>query len=137
MARLPDPHGGRSIAEWIGKTPDSKIPGEVQTRIFLRAGGICHISKRKIMVGDAWQLEHVKPLSMGGEHRESNLAPALADPHREKSAKEATDRAKADRIARKHLGTWPKSPTPVKSRNTFAKRISLWQPLGGDHADQD
>lgn len=119
MARTPmidNPLGGRSIPEWIGETPDAKVPERVRDRIFLRAKGKCHISGRRIMPGHAWDLEHIKPLSMGGEHRETNLAPALKEPHRLKTAQETKARAKADRIRRKHLGLWPKSKAPLKSR---------------------
>lgn len=119
---------GRSVPEWIGSTPDAKVPTRVRMRVFLAHGGICHISKRAIRVGEAWELEHVKPLSMArpGEnlHRESNLAPALVQPHREKSAREAGERAKCDRIRAKHLGIYPPSKTPLKSRG-FAKTRSF------------
>lgn len=104
MTSLPDPHGGRSVKEWIGKTPDALPPARVKMRVFLRHNGICHISGRKIQPGDVWQTEHVKALSMGGENRESNLAPALVEPHRDKTAGEAGPRAKADKIRSKHLG---------------------------------
>lgn len=113
---IDNPLGGRSVPEWTGKTPDTKVPDIVRDRVFLRAGGRCYLSGRKIMPGDKWELEHVKPLSMGGEHRERNLRPALVAAHREKTKAEAADRAKADRIRRKHLGTWPKSKAPIKSR---------------------
>ncbi|PZO78478.1 MAG: HNH endonuclease [Mesorhizobium amorphae] len=119
---LPDPNGGRSIPEWIGKTPDAKVPDIVRTRVFLRAGGICHISGRKIHDGEAWDVEHVQPLSMGGEHRENNFRPALRDKHREKTAVEAGDRAKADRIRRKRLGTWPKSRARIPNRPFSSSR---------------
>jgi hypothetical protein len=84
--------------------------------VFLRHGGKCHISGRVIRPGEAWELEHVRPLHMGGENREANLRPALIAPHREKTAREATAKAKADRIRAKHLGIYPKSRTPLKSR---------------------
>ncbi|MFU0503600.1 HNH endonuclease [Pseudaminobacter sp. NGMCC 1.201702] len=117
MPLISDPFGGRSIEEWVGSSPDAKVPDKVRDRVFFRAKGICHISGRKIVVPrDRWELEHVVPLSMGGEHRESNLRPALVEPHREKTNAEATGRAKADRIRRKHNGTWPKSKAPIRSR---------------------
>jgi 5-methylcytosine-specific restriction endonuclease McrA len=94
--------------------------------VFLAHGGICHISKRPIRVGEAWELEHIKPLSMGGEHREQNLAPALVKPHREKTAKEATERAKADRVRAKHLGIYPPSKRPLKSRGFEKTRGGQW-----------
>lgn len=115
---------GRATPEWIGKTPDSKVPASVRARVFLRAGGRCYLSGRVIRPGDAWELEHVKPLSMGGEHRETNLEPALVDAHREKTSAEASVRAKCDRIRLKHIGAFPPSKTPLKSRG-FVKR---WQP---------
>lgn len=117
---LPDPLGGRSLKEWIGSSPDAKVPQKVIDRVWLRAKGRCHLSGRKIMPGDVWEVEHVKPLSMGGENRETNLAPALKNEHKQKTAEEAGDRAKADRIRRKHLGTWPQTKAPLRSRG-FAK----------------
>lgn len=108
----------RSVPEWIGKTDDAKVPTSVRSRVFLTHGGKCHISGRTIRAGDKWELEHVRPLSMGGEHRESNLAPALADAHREKTAAEATSRAKADRMRAKHFGFWKsKSGRKIPARH--------------------
>jgi len=107
---------GRTVTEWIGKTPDSKVPASVRARVFLTHGGKCHISGRTIRPGEAWELEHIKPLSLGGEHREANLAPALVAPHRAKSAQEAGVRAKADRVRLKHLGIYPRSKAKIRSR---------------------
>jgi 5-methylcytosine-specific restriction enzyme A len=112
---------GRSNPEWRGKSPDSKVPPHVRARIYLRHKGICHISKRPIRTGEPWELEHIKPLSMGGEHRELNLAPALVAPHREKTAQEAGVRAKADRIRLKHIGAYPKPKRKLQGRG-FEKR---------------
>lgn len=114
MTKLPT--NGRSVEEWVGSSPDAKVPTKVRLRIFERAGGRCHLSGRKIAAGDVWELEHIRPLSMGGEHIESNLAPALATFHRMKTASEATERAKADRIRAKHLGVFPRSKRPLQSR---------------------
>lgn len=108
MAKISDPHGGRRLQEWIGATPDSIPPDYVRDRVLQRSGGRCHISGRNIRPGESWQLDHVKPLALGGRNRESNLAPALAEPHRVKSIAEIERKAKADRCRRKHNGTWPK-----------------------------
>lgn len=121
MPLIENPLGGRRVAEWIGKHPDEKVPDYVRDRVFLRAEGRCHISGAKIRPGQEWQLEHVKPLGLSGEHRESNLRPALVDPHKEKSAEEKTIMSKADRVRRKLVtGTWPKSRAKIRSRG-FAK----------------
>jgi hypothetical protein len=94
----------RSTSEWIGKTPDSKVPDRVRRRVFDRDNGICHLSGRKIAPGEAWELEHVKALILGGEHRESNLAPALIEPHKRKTAAEMKIKAKIADTRNKHLG---------------------------------
>lgn len=94
----------RSVEEWIGRTDDAKVPPRVRLRIFKAHDGICHLTGRKIAAGERWELEHVKALILGGEHRESNLAPALADAHKRKTAMEMKVKAKIDRIAKKNLG---------------------------------
>lgn len=113
---------GRSVPEWIGVTADTKAPTRVRLRVFETHGGRCHLTGRKIQPGEPWELEHVKPLHLGGENRESNLAPALVQAHREKSARELTAKAKADRIRAKHLGVWPKTKAPLRSRGFRSTR---------------
>lgn len=111
----------REVPEWIGKNDDAIPPRTVRARVFRRYEGRCHITKRKIAAGEAWDLEHVRPLweARPGENlnRESNLAPALKAPHVEKTAEEATDRAKTDRLHAKHFGYWPESKRKIKGRS--------------------
>lgn len=99
----------RALKEWVGETADSKIPDRVRRRVFDAHGGICHISGRKIRPpADAWDLDHVIALinwtGEGHGNRESNLAPALRDKHREKTARDVAEKATADRKRSKHLG---------------------------------
>lgn len=94
----------RSVEEWIGATPDSKPPPHVVLRIFERHNGVCHIAKRKIRAGEPWDVEHVEALRDGGLNRESNMAPAIRDKHREKTAQENSERAEAVQIKSKHIG---------------------------------
>ena len=112
----------RSVDEWIGKNDDAAIPPRVRLRVFEKFGGICQLSNRKIMAGEAWDLDHIKALWRGGEHRESNLHPVLKQPHREKSAEEQSIQAKCDRIRKKHLGIYPKSKAKIKSRGFSSSR---------------
>lgn len=115
---------GRSTKEWIGKTPDSAIPDYVRLRVFERHGGFCHLSKRKIMAADLWDLDHIVALCNGGEHRESNLAPALRDKHREKTAADVDERAKIDRIRKRHLGlNKPHSSWGTSRNKPFKSKI--------------
>lgn len=95
----------RAVPEWIGKTPDSKVPDRVRQRIFDREGGRCHLSGRVIHPpADLWDLDHKVALINGGEHRESNLFPALRDKHRKKTAQDVAEKAATARVRSKHLG---------------------------------
>jgi 5-methylcytosine-specific restriction enzyme A len=107
----------RSNPEWIGKTDDAKIPAHVKLRIFERTGGICHISGRKIMPGDKWEVEHILALCLGGEHRETNLAPALTKPHKIKTAQDLAQKAKNDRVRKRHLGV--QKPRTIRAWRRF------------------
>ena len=94
----------RSIDEWIGKSDDSPVPAGVRLRIFDRCGGRCHVSGRLIRAGERWDLDHIIALGNGGRHRESNLAPALTAPHREKTTQDVKEMATVRRKRKKHLG---------------------------------
>lgn len=98
----------RSTPEWIGSSPDAKIPPRVKLRIFERAKGRCHISGRLIRAGEAWDADHIIALCNGGEHREANLAPALTAPHKAKTAEDVAEKATVYRKRAKHLGIAPK-----------------------------
>lgn len=107
----------RSTDEWIGKTDDSAIPPRVRLRVFSRHGGICHLSGQRIRPGDAWDIDHVVALINGGQHRESNFAPALRDKHRAKTAEDVAQKAKNDRVRKRHLGV--KKPRSITRWRRF------------------
>lgn len=95
----------RTLPEWIGSSPDTPVPSRVRARVFARFSGICHWSGRKIMAGQAWDLDHIIALINGGENRESNLAPILRDrAHKEKTARDVATKSKTDRMRKRHLG---------------------------------
>ncbi|WP_084800950.1 HNH endonuclease [Bradyrhizobium sp. Tv2a-2] len=116
----------RSIKEWIGKTHDSQVPPRVRLRIFERHNGICHISGRTIRAGETWDLDHVVSLINGGEHRESNLAPALKAPHRLKTAQDVAEKSRVYRKRAAHLGIKPKKgrPMPGSRASGIRKRMN-------------
>ena len=109
----------RAVPEWIGKTPDTKVPPRVRLRIWEREHGICHLSGRKILAGEPWDLDHNTALINGGEHRESNLFPALRDKHRKKTRDDLAEKSKVREIRAKHLGA-TKPMGKIKSRG-FSK----------------
>lgn len=98
----------RAIPEWIGETPDSPIPVRVKMRIFEKHGGKCYLSGRKIMPGDAYDFDHIVALvnwtGEGHGNRESNIAPALRDKHKAKTAQDVAIKSEARRVKSKHLG---------------------------------
>lgn len=97
----------RSAPEWIGRTDDSAIPPRVKVRVFERHNGRCHLSGRPIRAGERWDCDHVIALCNGGQHRESNLAPALAAPHKIKTAADVAEKATVYRKRLAHLGLKP------------------------------
>jgi 5-methylcytosine-specific restriction endonuclease McrA len=101
MSRTPD--------EWIGKTDDTPVPPRVKLRVFERHGGICHLSGRRIRAGEPWECDHVVALVNGGQNRESNLAPALRDKHREKTKADVAEKSTVRRKRAKSLGIKQKS----------------------------
>ena len=105
----------RKLEEWQSANPDAMPPPRVRLRIFDAHGGICHISGRKIMPGEVWHLDHVKAIILGGENRESNLRPVLAQFHKAKTAGEVAEKAKVNAVRKAHLGI-KSAKQPIKSR---------------------
>lgn len=103
----------RSVPEWIGSTPDAKVPPRVRLRIFEREEGRCHLSGRKIRPGDLWDLDHKVALVNGGEHRESNLFPAMRDKHHKKTAEDVAEKAKTYAVRAAHI--LPRGPSRMRS----------------------
>jgi 5-methylcytosine-specific restriction protein A len=112
---------GRSVEEWIGKTPDSMPPRTVRLRIFERHQGKDLFSSRKIMPGDKWELCHIIALEDGGENRESNLAPGLYAAHRKETGRENSQRATERNRRMAHLNIRKAPYKPIQSA-PFAKR---------------
>lgn len=113
----------RAVPEWIAKHDDQKVPPRVRLRIFERENGICHLSGRKIMPGDLWDLDHGVALCNGGEHRETNLFPALRDKHREKTAEDVAIKAKTYAVRSKHVGIKKRSGFATNKNGAFKKRM--------------
>lgn len=104
----------REVPEWIGKTPDTKIPDRVKLRIMEREGNRCWISGRVIRPGDLYDFDHKVALINGGEHRESNLFPALRDKHREKTREDVAEKSVVARKRAKHI--LPRQPSRLRGQ---------------------
>lgn len=95
----------RTLPEWIGKTADSPVPPRVKLRVFLRYDGRCQCGcNRTIRPGEPWELEDTIALINGGERRESNLKPWLAEHHKEKTRADVAEKSRVYRKAAKHFG---------------------------------
>lgn len=92
-----------------------------RTRIFKLHGGICHLCKQEIQIGEAFDLEHVIPWELTRDDSDENVKPAHKHCHKEKTKEDVRAIRKADRIHAKFIGTYPKSKTPIRSRG-FQKR---------------
>jgi 5-methylcytosine-specific restriction endonuclease McrA len=112
-----------NLKEWCGKTDDSKPAPYVRLRVFNKYDGICYLSKRKIVPGDKWDLEHVVALCNGGENRESNMAPALVAPHKIKTKQDRATKAKNDHVRMKHIGI--REPSRLQSRGFPPRKPQL------------
>ena len=113
----------RAVPEWIGKTDDTAIPHRVRVRVFDRHGGVCHLTGRRIRAGEAWDCDHIVALANGGKHCETNLAPALKAPHREKTKADVAEKSNVYRKRAKHLGIKKPSRFPGSRDSKFKKRM--------------
>ncbi len=95
----------RAVPEWIAKNDNAKIPDRVKVRILERENFTCHLTGLRIdPLRDEYDFDHRLALILGGEHRETNLFPALRSAHRRKTAVEMAVKSKIARVKKKHLG---------------------------------
>lgn len=111
----------RQVEEWIGKTDDSAIPPRVRLRVFEKHKGRCGLTNRMIRPGDKWDLDHIVALALGGQHRESNLVPVLRDAHKIKTASDVKQKAKNDRVRKRHIGI--QKPRTIRKWRRFNGEI--------------
>lgn len=117
---------GRTVPEWIGKTPDAAVPPRVRLRVWERAEGECQAGcNRKLRPPvDTWECDHVVALVNGGGHRESNLRVACSWCHRAKTAEDVAEKATVDRARKKHLGlSKSRNPMPGSRASGLRRRM--------------
>jgi 5-methylcytosine-specific restriction endonuclease McrA len=93
-----------------------------RARIFEAAGGVCHICRLRIAVGEPWEAEHIVALEISGDDSDANIAPAHVACHRAKTAEDAGRIAKARRVHAKHIGAYRAKATLPGSRASKWKR---------------
>lgn len=115
----------RKTEEWIGKTPDEKIPPRVRLRVFDKDKGRCTCGcGRQIVPGEKWQTDHTIAVINGGENRENNLRTLLEDHHKEKTAEDVAEKSLIYKLRRKNLGIKKKSRFPGSRDSGWKKKMS-------------
>ena len=105
-------------------TKRTTITGKRRAEIFRDAGGMCHLCARKIAEGEAWEVEHPKPLGLGGADDASNWRPAHVDCHAGKTRSDIRIMRKADRQMKAAAGVKRKrNPMPGSKASKWKRTI--------------
>src|SRR5262245_19599899 len=64
----------------------------------------CHLCGGSIRMGEAWDVEHVIPLAMGGADDVTNWRPAHVKCHKSKTIRDLIELGRAKRRERAHMG---------------------------------
>ena len=88
----------RSTDEWRGKTDDTAIPPRVKERIARAACDHCVKCDRKVGEKLRPEFDHVTPLILGGQNRESNIQLLCHECHGAKTRLDVKLKAKVARV---------------------------------------
>jgi 5-methylcytosine-specific restriction enzyme A len=104
-----------------------RLSARERERCFDSTGGICHLCRRPILPGDAWEASHEIPLAIGGEDTPENRMPAHKHCHARRTALVDKPRiAKTKRQRQKHIGAKPKSQRGFRGWRRFSGEI-IWK----------
>jgi 5-methylcytosine-specific restriction endonuclease McrA len=114
----------RKVPEWKGRTDDTPAPARVKARLYLDAEGRCKHCTRFIdgsaLVGE---YDHIIPLILGGENKESNLQLLCSECHATKSLLDVKLKAKVARVRKRHLGLRKPSKFACSRDSRWKKKI--------------
>jgi 5-methylcytosine-specific restriction protein A len=99
-------------------TPRKPISGKNRKTFFKMRGGICYLCAGIIIpVKEAWDIEHVIPLAMGGkDDLPTNGELVHTKCHKAKTKADMANIAEAKRRETKHLGAKPSARRPIRSK---------------------
>lgn len=116
----------RSTDEWIGKHDDAAIPLRVKERVARASGDLCVKCDRKVGEKLRPEFDHVTPLILGGQNRESNIQLLCHECHGAKTKLDVKLKAKVARVRTKlSLGikTAKGRPMPGSRASGLRKRM--------------
>lgn len=97
----------------VSTTPRRAMSASRRLRIWEAHKGICCLCSAPIDgVREAWIVEHVRALGLGGADDDANCAPAHETCRRQKDRQDVPAIAKAKRIKAKHIRARPRRPWP-------------------------
>ena len=111
----------RTVTEWIGRTDDSDPPQSCKLRIMDKQKERCNTCGVSFDVKVKAQFDHVTPLWLAGENRETNLQALCPPCHGKKTATEATVRGKVNRLRS------AKVEAKKKGRPMMGSKASGWK----------
>lgn len=94
----------RTVEEWRGKTDSAAIPARVQDRVSQKSNDCCVTCTRPVTGKLRAEIDHVIPLIIGGQHRETNLQLLCHECHAGKTKLDVKLKAKVARVRQRHLG---------------------------------
>jgi 5-methylcytosine-specific restriction protein A len=110
------------MAEWFENTPRRKLTAQERTTVFMKANGFCALCSMTISPGQDWDVEHPTPLWASGSDDGADLAPVHRRCHQAKTRREASQRAKQNRVRWKHIGAWQSRSPMACGRNSRLKK---------------
>lgn len=117
----------RSVPMWEGKTPETAAPPRVKARIVERQEGICACGcgQKLGMAAEPIEFDHEKALINGGTNDEQNLRALRRPCHAFKTKADVAEKAKVDRVRKKHLNlVEKKSQFPGSKRSKWKRKVS-------------
>lgn len=106
----------------VGTTPRKYLTALQKLKLFEDHKGKCALCGNEIRIGEAWIVEHMRALALGGTNEKSNLAPAHIACAQNKTSKEDAPRiAKSKRQKASALGCKDDKRQRIKSAG-FPKR---------------
>lgn len=116
----------RSVTEWIGKTDDSALPASLKERLLRAACDNCKHCGRPFSAKLKPEFDHITPLILGGQNRESNLQVLCNECHGAKTKLDVKLKARVARVHLKSFGIAPKKgrPMPGSRQSKFKRKMN-------------